>query len=296
MTDFSQTPVGGVLDAHDVDPIAEAEVYMAYGRHAQAEEILKDAIVKDGQRQVLKLKLLEIYQQTENIAAFESLASDVYQQWGPQDPAWQRVAQWGTQLDPKNPLYREVKASESAEVSSEAHALTAQTETQAKADVTALRFTPEQQVTAVEASSAEVAGAELETSVVSEPVEAGVLTPKSIDLPSLDFETASTAPLAAESPLNNTPAAPLAQGDAVFEQIPDLNFDLGNDTVATGFSMQELPASDTVSDEVDAKLDLIKAYIDMDDVVGAKELIGEVQREGSIAQRQRADALRALIP
>ena len=75
LTDFSQSGVGGMIDSHDVDPIAEAEVYMAYGRDTQAEEILKDAIQKDPERQELKLKLLEIYQNTGNKVAFESLAN-----------------------------------------------------------------------------------------------------------------------------------------------------------------------------------------------------------------------------
>jgi len=46
LTDFSQAGLGNI-DTNDVDPIAEAEVYMAYGRDAQAEEILKEAMAKD---------------------------------------------------------------------------------------------------------------------------------------------------------------------------------------------------------------------------------------------------------
>ena len=49
LTDFSQAGLG-TIDTHDVDPIAEAEVYMAYGRDAQAEEILKEAINKNPDR------------------------------------------------------------------------------------------------------------------------------------------------------------------------------------------------------------------------------------------------------
>ena len=37
--DFSQTGPG-TIDTDEVDPVAEADVYMAYGRDAQAEEIL----------------------------------------------------------------------------------------------------------------------------------------------------------------------------------------------------------------------------------------------------------------
>src|SRR5207245_2439898 len=49
-SDFSQ---GGVAkaDTEEIDPIAEADVYMAYGRDAQAEEILRHALAKDSSRQ-----------------------------------------------------------------------------------------------------------------------------------------------------------------------------------------------------------------------------------------------------
>ncbi|MGQ2966525.1 MAG: FimV/HubP family polar landmark protein [Methylophilus sp.] len=106
LTDFSQSGVGGMIDSHDVDPIAEAEVYMAYGRDAQAEEILKDAIQKDPERQELKLKLLEIYQSTNNKAAFESLAGEVYANVGPNDQTWSKVVAMGQKLDPENSLYQ----------------------------------------------------------------------------------------------------------------------------------------------------------------------------------------------
>ena len=43
-----------------MDPIAEADVYMAYGRDAQAEEILKEALAKDSKRIPVHAKLLEI--------------------------------------------------------------------------------------------------------------------------------------------------------------------------------------------------------------------------------------------
>nr|MBA2690838.1 pilus assembly protein FimV [Burkholderiales bacterium] len=60
LTDFEKTGPG-IIDIEEVDPVAEAEVYIAYGRDAQAEEILKEAMVKDSSRHEIPLKLLEIY-------------------------------------------------------------------------------------------------------------------------------------------------------------------------------------------------------------------------------------------
>lgn len=105
LTDFSQAGLG-TIDTNDVDPIAEAEVYMAYGRDAQAEEILKEAMVKDPNRHEIHLKLLEIYAARKNLIAFETLAGELYAAIGGQaSPLWERAAEMGRALDPNNPLY-----------------------------------------------------------------------------------------------------------------------------------------------------------------------------------------------
>jgi hypothetical protein len=62
------------MEAEEVDPIAEADVYMAYGRDAQAEEILKEALQKDPNRIPVHAKLLEIYAKRSDAQAFESSA------------------------------------------------------------------------------------------------------------------------------------------------------------------------------------------------------------------------------
>lgn len=106
LTDFSRLGMGAI-DSHEVDPIAEAEVYMAYGRDAQAEEILKEALTKDPGRHEIALKLLEIYASRKDTLAFETTASELYAGLGGQNtPVWQRAAEMGRSIDPENPLYR----------------------------------------------------------------------------------------------------------------------------------------------------------------------------------------------
>ena len=107
LTDFSQAGLGSI-DTNEVDPIAEAEVYMAYGRDAQAEEILKEALIKDPNRHEIRLKLLEIYAGRKNLNAFEAVAGEMYSVLGGQaSPLWDKAAEMGRALDPKNPLYGE---------------------------------------------------------------------------------------------------------------------------------------------------------------------------------------------
>lgn len=102
--DFSQTGPG-TIDTDEVDPVAEADVYMAYGRDTQAEEILLEALQKDPQRTAIHAKLLEIYANRGSVKQFETLASELYAQTGGVGAEWEKVAALGAGLDPSNPLY-----------------------------------------------------------------------------------------------------------------------------------------------------------------------------------------------
>ena len=94
------------LDAGDVDPLAEADVYLAYGRDLQAEEILKEALRTDPNRLVLHQKLAEIYAKRHDRIAYASVANNLYGLTQGKGPEWQRVADQGRILDPDNNLYQ----------------------------------------------------------------------------------------------------------------------------------------------------------------------------------------------
>lgn len=106
------------LDAGDVDPVAEADVYLAYGRDLQAEEILREALRVNPERTAIHLKLLEIHAKRRDLRAYEALAADVHKLTGGTGSDWNRVVELGKDLDPGNPLYeaggRGVSAAEAA--------------------------------------------------------------------------------------------------------------------------------------------------------------------------------------
>lgn len=105
LTDFSRAGLG-TIDTNEVDPIAEAEVYLAYGRDGQAEDILKEARVKEPQRYEIHQKLLEIYAARKSAKEFEAIASELYPTLeGQHSPMWSKVAKMGRDIDPANPLY-----------------------------------------------------------------------------------------------------------------------------------------------------------------------------------------------
>ncbi|WP_415257973.1 FimV/HubP family polar landmark protein [Thauera phenylacetica] len=104
-TDFSHSGLSAIDADEGVDPVAEADVYMAYGRDAQAEEILQDALKADPARAAIYLKLLEIYAQRRNNRQFETVASELFARTGGQGRDWEKAAALGRRLDPENPLY-----------------------------------------------------------------------------------------------------------------------------------------------------------------------------------------------
>lgn len=94
------------LDAGDVDPVAEADVYLAYGRDLQAEEILREALRTNPERTAIHLKLLEIHAKRRDLRAFESLALDLHKLTSGMGTDWGRAVDMGHELDPANPLYQ----------------------------------------------------------------------------------------------------------------------------------------------------------------------------------------------
>jgi pilus assembly protein FimV len=111
---------GAISD--EVDPLAEAEVYIAYGRDEQAEEILKDALAHHPERTDVQVKLLEVYAARKNTAAFETLAQKVHQSVASDSEEWLKVAALGYTLNPSNPLFEAGKAAAPASAASPASA------------------------------------------------------------------------------------------------------------------------------------------------------------------------------
>ena len=95
------------LDAvDDVDPVAEADVYLAYGRDLQAEEILKDALRTNPGRVAIHQKLLEIFAKRRDTKGFENIATQAFKVTNGGGSDWERICELGLSIDPANALYQ----------------------------------------------------------------------------------------------------------------------------------------------------------------------------------------------
>jgi pilus assembly protein FimV len=91
--------------ADDVDPLAEADLYLNFGRDAQAEEVLKEALEKNPRHEEAQLKLLQIYAGRKDKAEFEKIARKLNAQTSGAGQNWLKAAAMGYGFDPDNALY-----------------------------------------------------------------------------------------------------------------------------------------------------------------------------------------------
>ena len=294
LTDFSQAGLG-TIDTHDVDPIAEAEVYMAYGRDAQAEEILKEAIGKNPDRHEIRVKLLEIYAARRNLATFEAVAGELYAALGSKpSPLWDKACEMGRSIDPTNPLYGGIQSSAAAAATVAATAAVAGG---------AVTF-PDEPAPEPEAAVQSAAPAEIE------PEPQPALEAVAADAP-LEFETAGhvlnfdTPPETAATAETGYPEMD-AQGldfelpelDLPATADEELKLDLGLeedggpdskfDFSGLDLDLGDAGGNELELDEVGTKLDLARAYVEMGDKEGAREILNEVLAEGN--DKQKTDA------
>lgn len=108
LSDFSPSDIDALQDeTGEVDPLAEADVYIAYGRYQQAEELIRQAMEKSPDRAELKYKLLEILYATKDKDAFVALAESAAAEGLDQKDsgAWGKVVNMGAQLAAGHALF-----------------------------------------------------------------------------------------------------------------------------------------------------------------------------------------------
>jgi pilus assembly protein FimV len=93
-------------DGQEDDILQEADVYIVYGLHEQAEVELKKAIEKQPNNLEYRAKLLENYHASDNKESFEQAATEFSKLEGPDKAMlWDKVSNWGRKMLPASPLF-----------------------------------------------------------------------------------------------------------------------------------------------------------------------------------------------
>jgi pilus assembly protein FimV len=93
-------------DQTDIDPMSEADVYLAYGRYQQAEDLIRNAIEEHPEKDDYKLKLLEIFYANENKEGFAVYAQELVDIGKNNNiPFWSKVTDMGKEIIPESALF-----------------------------------------------------------------------------------------------------------------------------------------------------------------------------------------------
>jgi pilus assembly protein FimV len=306
------------MAAEEVDPIAEADVYMAYGRDAQAEEILKEALQKDASRTAVHAKLLEIYAKRKDTTAFEQTALKLKSLTNGAGPEWEKAAGLGRSIDPGNGLYAGAAAAMAAAAPAAAVPPPAAPAPTLDFDIGgAVQAAPSAPDLTLDAAPRPV-DTGLDFDVSGGAAKKEVSADETVVVPSaqdkgggLDFNLDLGTPEAPAAP-EKKPEPAAADAGLTF----DLNLDLGGEKKAEAAPAApatpdlstislDLGASDSAASapagtdpkwqEIATKLDLAKAYEEMGDKDGARELLNEVMKDGDAAQKGTAQQLLARL-
>ncbi len=256
------------LDAND--PLSEADFHLAYGLYDEAASLLKQALVKEPQRQDLRVKLAETYFAGGKPMEFQETAEALHGQMRPGE--WQKIAIMGRQLCPDSSLFKSDGNVPAPDI-----------------DLSlgdSIGPAPLQVLGTTSSRPAATQGNVIDFDLESELNKS---------LPS----TPAPRPAASATPSAPTPA-PTENADF------DLShFDLGAEPhPADGegmveFNLDELDLSKPAGgghgvssgDEIGTKLDLARVYADMGDNDAARGLLHEVLNTGNATQKGEAEAL-----
>jgi pilus assembly protein FimV len=318
--------------AGDVDPVAEADVYLAYGRDLQAEEILKEAMRTNPSRLAIHSKLMEIYAKRRDGKAFEGVAKEAFNLTQGTGPEWDAASVLGRELDPTNPLYQAGNAPASAGLAGSVTtgAAIAASAAMATAAFSATRTVPQQ----AQSAGADDFDIDLDLDfsagpddLVAAPDNAGMISTLPLSEPTVslkasvlpepmvDFDMSLPAELGdlklSEPDLSvltnslnfSAPPVPSAMTEPMAlktgpSEPSSLEFDLGGLSLDLPGSSSSASASDAIDagvsgDPLETKLALAMEFRDIGDADGARSLVSEVVDEATGALKARATKMLA---
>ncbi|MDD5632982.1 MAG: hypothetical protein PHI13_13275 [Methylococcales bacterium] len=293
---FSEITFGDFqsLDTEQIDPVSEADVYLAYGRYQQAEDLLRDAIKDQPNRDECKLKLLKIFYTNKDNQAFETYANELAEAGKKDDlEFWEKVTEMGREICKDSKMFSSEEDGFSQEENTIFETLPVKSNDFEDAKNEGIDFVSSGIATKCEESSETLDSFVFETpdpkhndELESFDIEFGL---HETEIKAIDKIDASIV----KKPIENDQLI-----DSLTNRTPSSNTKLSNDFLDRDFYFDK-PESEanrdvfdlTDMDEFETKLDLAKAYIDMSDTDTAKEIICEVLEKGTADQKKIAQSL-----
>jgi pilus assembly protein FimV len=323
-------------DTAEVDPVSEADVYIAYGRYQQAEEILREAMDSGNDSASVKYKMLEVYYATQKKDQFNALAEEMVNTGqSEEDPkAWEHIQTMGRDLDKSNPLFAAGVAAaaagaaaldpdsgvgEDSELSLDLSTLAEEVDSVLSADSEPLegfseldldfsKLDIDDGVTAADDQAAQAESAlddvnkdDLalgETELHTELLDISDIGDVNVGTTNLDEALADLSGdlegVMADSQILDEPL------DLEDERFSNLEDGLTPDSQISGLEgdLNVSPSSEQdsiIGDEVETKLELARAFMEIGDADGARGILQEVEEDGTPEQKETASELLAQL-
>ncbi len=334
-------------DTEEADVLSEVDVYLAFGRYREAENLLKEELQTTPDRLELKFKLAEVYHGSENLKDLMALREELRKAEAETryPDLWKQLNRWVSELAEQSQPQDEVPPSESepldipsstpttseldtiqqpiSETASETSEMTAPFELSALAEGP---FTeepsslpsglseeilphpsPSSQSKSIGMDLSSVQG-ELDTSddlddiASTFPEEEETITAEDqrdtlrVDGSSVfDSRMDDSESRSPESSVPSTSAEGITPSDSTIQTTENL------DPFSEGVGTSESEANDVFSsqwdmdsglwDETGTKLDLARAYMEMEDTEAAREILEEVIADGNEQQKKEAQEM-----
>ena len=305
LSEFTSSEFDSIDSENDeVDAISEADVYLAYGRYQQAEDLIQQVIKDDPDNDECKLKLLEIHFAKESKEAFAAYASELSKDRRDDRVFWQKVVEMGRDLCPDNPLFSDTEEASAQDHagSSELNVVLPDFENENSSlefdvpppvvdETDDVRADATQDLDTDWDDDRQIELLDTESNDNQNSVESA--EPSLDDDVVLEFSRPESTPdnlvedLSMDLNVENEPEA-LQTGDA-----SELDAYLVGSDVETVSQEKEQSMDDdfdslTDMDEVETKLDLAKAYVDMEDSGAAQDILREIFEQGNEEQKPEA--------
>ena len=298
-----------VVQADEVDPIAEADVYIAYGRDEQAEEVLLDGIVRKPERIDIKQKLLGLYHKNSNVEGFERLAEELYSQKDHlTSSVWQQISLMGKDIAPDNPLFElsaseiladEVLHSDKAVADDETVvAAAAAADSDASEFLTIAEFEDDESTEVKETEKqddpVQLVTDEEDPSIHLINFDDGRSEMSELDEVGIEALVVDDDQGVSEDVVDDKPPAQVELGDTLdFERIdvPDESDGQAISNADTEVSDLEVDAD---YDETRTQYELAKVFVDLGDDDGARKILEDIVSNDSIGKDVVADAVKLL--
>jgi pilus assembly protein FimV len=320
--DDEHAPADALPGSETSDVIGEADIYIAYGRYPQAIGLLLGVLEDDAERNDVRLKLLELFSETNDRDAFNEHLALLVEHCDDEDAlmtARELETKFGEKSISLDDVISEDTDASQSNIDDEDDDVLAEELadlTTSDGDSSELSIEPIEDETAeLDITSAvedEEVGFELELDepeTTDDVADTGASNDLGGDL-GIDFD-----PGEADEPEPETAATRATREDADEDLMDLAEMGIGSDAdsgassevelknqTPESYAATQLDSDVAVAEEDDfdfqdegdsanTKLDLARAYIDMGDADGARDILKEVMDEGNSEQKQRAQGM-----